>query len=225
MRRCIQRSLTFYEDPQVTIRTDTVNVTKRPRPHVRSTSTRRSRVPEIETLLAGWTTTAGLNWFDQARLIAHGLAHELDPARRNGSVSANGRALLLLDELERRRQEAYSEPSERVIMLKLLDEAGYADGLAAYRSGGDTWARWEASNKRKVDLLFGARDKSIESTQVVKSDRKHRYVLGERQQNHELYERLRDELGAAFIARTTDREAKVRQWERRRRLRADREAE
>jgi hypothetical protein len=43
-------------------------------------------------------------------------------------------------------------------------------------------------------------------------------VLGEEKYAQERFERLRDELGRAFIAGTVDREAKVRKWIERRPL-------
>jgi hypothetical protein len=197
---------------------------------------RRSRAPEINALLAGWASIDTVSWVDRLRLDQHGLSSELERDGVRFGLSAHAKALLLLDELEYRRLEAFPdsldkslEPAvarkrrdramkyrEDVILHRILLEAGLRAGAAALAAGPQQWANWKDAHReiyRKIRLTL---DRSISSTKVVKV-RRTRYVLGETQNNHQRYERLRDELGPRFIKGTADREAKVRKWEQRRR--------
>jgi hypothetical protein len=204
-------------------RQDTVIVTKRTGIPPKSAQKRRSRVPEIDGLLARWETVEGLTIFQRDFLDLNGLGSSLKPTRkRMAKVSARAKAFLLLWELQHRNQDAENEPSERLILHGLLLRAGYGEGAAALMRSGADWKEWRDAHKDKVNALLGAVGQAIDTPEVIQERRRFRYALGERKHRRELYERLRDELGAAFIEGTVNREAKVRQWEKRRRDRRER---
>ena len=69
---------------------------------------------------------------------------------------------------------------------------------------------------RQYKRVVAAKDRAIDAARVVRFGGQ-RIPIGERKHTRERYERLRDELGEAFIDGTVDREASVRQWDKRRR--------
>jgi hypothetical protein len=196
---------------------------------------RRSRVPEIDRLLSRWADPDRLNFIERGVLVERGFAAELQPTRRRGAkVSAKAKAALLLWELGDRQWLSTQEPSEApalhgiLLQRASLDRGAYVDGAAAVarsNASGDVshWRRWCESHPAEYHSLLGATDAALERRSVLRIGRE-RYPLGERKHAREQYERLRNELGDAFVAGHVDREAAVRQWDKRRRDRIARDA-
>jgi hypothetical protein len=216
----------------------TVIVTKQTRTPPRPAKTRRSRVPEINALLARCERFEDLTRWQRGILAEYGLGHELAPTRkRRPKVSSRAKVVLLLWEL-RYRYWIAEAPSEGPTRHELLLRAGHPQAAAELNTL--PWDEWLEKYGPEHAALFRSFDLAIESDHVV-NVRGARYAIGERKHNREKYERLRRELGDSFIGTfdvtardprgsshldlghpLVDRAARVRQWDKRRRERVAR---
>ena len=182
-------------------------------------------MPEISALLGRWYSPNRLNMMERRWLVDRGFGPGAHPdSEAAAKISAKAKAELLLCELQYRRIEAEAEPSERTAMHLALLRAGHSDGAAAFAVGGKKWAAWRKAHATEMHEVVGVADKSIVSNKVVRGSRNQRYALGEERHNRERYQALLRELGQPFLAGLVDRAAKVRQWELRRKMRAERTA-
>lgn len=175
-----------------------------------------------------WESVDGLPGFYRSLLEQRGFGFELSPTRkRPAKISAKAKVTLLLWELDYRKWEAARDPAETPIIHELLLRTGqresdpllkemYARGAGALVSGDDgRWQEWRRRHKKRFDAVLSEVEDPIESKRVLKIAGE-RYPRGARKRTRERYERLRDELGYAFIEGRVDREASVRQWGKRR---------
>ena len=79
------------------------------------------------------------------------------------------------------------------------------------------WRAWREKHESEYNTLLGEVDRAIERKKRMRNRWGGWQPVGERKLKRERYERLRAELGDRFIAGTIDREAAVRQWDKRRR--------
>lgn len=180
---------------------------------------RTSQVPEIDYLFGRWESVDGLTFLDRPYLRRRGFGNELDATRKRGpKVSAKMKVALLLDELDYRRWDSERDPAEGAILHALLLRDGHTEGARAVAADDErAWRAWREKHESEYNTLLGEVDRAIERKKRMRNRWGGWQPVGERKLKRERYERLRAELGDRFIAGTIDREAAVRQWDKRRR--------